>query len=332
MNRLHRITSFLTKHLSLVLPAAMVVGFAAGILLDLRVLKAAILPLTFFLVFPMMVGLDLKKLFSRGNIPLQIVTLVLNFGIVPFAAFGMGLLFFRDAPYLRLGLLMAALLPTSGMTVTWTGLSRGNVPEAVKMSVIGLLAGSLATPFYVSALLGESVNLPVRSVILQILIVVALPLIAGQLLGALIKRKTGEKRFSERVKPQLPGISTVGVILLVFVAIALKARSILARPELIWVTLLPVVLLYLLNFILSTVTGKLLFRPAEAKALVYGTVMRNLSIALAVIMGLLGEKGGEAALIITWSYIVQVQSAALYVRLSRRFFKENAAEPLPSES
>jgi len=49
-------------------------------------------------------------------------------------------------------------------------------------------------------------------------------------------------------------------------------------------------------------------------------VMRNLSIALAIAINAFGEKGADAALIIAVSYIIQVQSAAWYVKFSDRIF------------
>ena len=66
--------------------------------------------------------------------------------------------------------------------------------------------------------------------------------------------------------------------------------------------------------------GKYLFNRGEGIALVFGTVMRNLSIALAIAMGVFGKEGSEIALIISLAYIIQVQAAAWYVRLTPRIF------------
>ncbi|WP_197707054.1 hypothetical protein [Calothrix sp. NIES-3974] len=74
------------------------------------------------------------------------------------------------------------------------------------------------------------------------------------------------------------------------------------------------------NFLLSTVVGKLFFNRNDAIALVYGTVMRNLSIALAIAMTAFGKEGSEIALIISMAYIIQVQAAAWYVRFTDRIF------------
>ena len=66
--------------------------------------------------------------------------------------------------------------------------------------------------------------------------------------------------------------------------------------------------------------GKLLLPRGDAIALVYGTVMRNLSIALAVAINAFGAAGSDAALVIALAYIIQVQSAAWYVKLTDRLF------------
>ena len=86
---------------------------------------------------------------------------------------------------------------------------------------------------------------------------------------------------------------------------------------------MPLVLLYAINYGVSTLVARWQLNRGDGIALVYGTVMRNLSIALALSMTAFGEAGAEAALLIALAYIIQVQSAAFYVKLSGRFFPED---------
>ena len=79
----------------------------------------------------------------------------------PLIAYFIGILFFDNEPFLRLGLLLIALLPTSGMTISWTVMAKGNVNAAIRMVVIGLLLGALLSPFYITGLLGTAVDVPV---------------------------------------------------------------------------------------------------------------------------------------------------------------------------
>ena len=82
--------------------------------------------------------------------------------------------------------------------------------------------------------------------------------------------------------------------------------------------LLPLGILYLFNFLVSTWVGRSFFKRDDALALVFGTVLRNLSIALAVAMTAFGPKGAEAAVVISLAYVLQVLAAAWYARLADR--------------
>jgi len=288
----------LTRNLIYAIPAMMVAGFVYGLWADTAWLKTAIIPFTFLMVYPMMVTLKVRKVFEGGDAKAQILTQLINFGLIPFLTFGVGLLFFRDKPYMALGLLLAGLVPTSGMTISWTGFAKGNMSAAVKMTVIGLIAGSLATPFYVQALMGTAIQMQLSAVFKQILFIVFLPMLLGYLTQRYLVKRYGQQKFQRDLGPKFPGLSTVGVLGIVFVALALKAKTIAAAPGVLLDILSPLLLLYAFNFLLSTLIGKALLPRGDAIALVYGSVMRNLSIALAIAINAFGTQGSDAALVI----------------------------------
>ena len=133
-------------------------------------------------------------------------------------------------------------------------------------------------------------------------------------------KKYGQKEFKQTWAPRFPSLSTIGVLGIVFVAIALKAEKLSQDPLILWAIFKPLLIIYFVNYTLGTIVGKLLFKRGDAIALVYGTVMRNLSIALAIAINAFGEQGADAALVIAASYIIQVQSAAWYVKFTDTFF------------
>lgn len=309
------------KNLIWAIPASMILGIVVGYIINPAPLKALIIPLTFLMVYPMMINLQIQKVFSGQDYKLQLVTQLINFAVVPFFAFGMGQLFFADRPLVALGLLLASLLPTSGMTISWTGFAKGNLNAAVKMTVIGLILGSIATPFYAKWLMGAAVEIPLADIFRQIIVIVFLPMLLGMATRLLLIRVVGADKYNKSLKQKFPAFSTLGVLGVVFVAMALKAEAIVSKPMILVSFLVPLAILYIGNFVLSTLVGKLLFNRADAIALVYGTVMRNLSIALAIaITAFGGEQGSEIALIIAMAYIIQVQAAAWYVKLTDRVF------------
>lgn len=324
-----KILSTFKENLIWSVPGFMIAGIIFGGLLDASFLKVTIVPLTFLMVYPMMINLQIAKVFAGGDFKLQAVTQLINFAIVPFFAFGIGKLFFHDSPLVLLGLLLTSLLPTSGMTISWTGFAKGNLNAAIKMTVIGLIAGSLATPLYAKFLMGAVVEIPLVDVFKQIVIIVFLPMILGFVTKKILIATVGENKYNKNLKQKFPVFSTIGVLGIVFVAMALKAKTILGNPLTVLSFFIPLFIIYGGNFLLSTLIGKFFFNREDAIALVYGTVMRNLSIALAIAITVFGsEKGSEIALIIAMGYIIQVQSAAWYVKLTDKIFG-TPLEPLP---
>ncbi|MBL4770320.1 MAG: arsenic resistance protein, partial [Planctomycetes bacterium] len=312
--------SFIQKNLIWAIPVTMILGLIYGSNADPSAFKSAIMPLTFLMVYPMMVNLQIDRVFTTQGLRVQGVTQFLNFGVIPFFAYGLGLWFFPNDEFVRLGLLLAALLPTSGMTISWTGFAKGDMTAAVKMTVIGLILGSVATPLYAKALMGSTIDIPLVGIFKQIALIVFLPMVMGYITQKFIIKKYGREAYQKRIKMKFPPISTIGVLGIVFVAMALKADSILSNPAQLGKYLVPLAILYTVNFAISTWVGKTFFNRGEAIALVYGTVMRNLSIALAIAMTAFDERGADIAVIIAMAYIIQVQAAAWYVKLTDRLF------------
>ena len=318
----------ITKNLIVAIPATMLLGFLFGVATDAAWLRSLIIPFTVLMVYPMMVTLKVRQLFQGGDVKAQILAQAVNFAVIPFLAWSIGRFFFTQSPFMALGLLLAGLLPTSGMTISWTGFAKGNVAAAVKMTVIGLVAGSLATPIYVQALMGTAIEVNMAAVFMQIGIIVFLPMLLGYATQRLLVKKYGQETFQRQFGPRFPPLSTLGVLGIVFVALALKARTLMHSPEVLLVILVPLVLLYAVNFALSTIVARFFLTRGDAIAMVYGSVMRNLSIALAIAMNAFGEQGADAGLVVAAAYIIQVQSAAWYVRLTGRLFGTPAGEPV----
>ena len=138
----------------------------------------------------------------------------------------------------------------------------------------------------------------------------------GQIARAALLRRLGKPGFMKTVKPRMPLLSTIGLLGIVFVAMALKARSILAAPLSVLPLLPAILLFYVASFGLSTVLARLTLGWEDAVAMVYSVGVRNLSIALALVMTAFGAEGAAGALIIAVALIVQVQAAAAYLKIA----------------
>jgi len=316
--------SYIQKNLVWTIPVSMLIGLIYGYLFNAAPLKQFIIPVTFIMVYPMMVTLNVKSVFKGRDYKLQLVTQVINFIFVPLLVFFIGKLFLTgEASKFGLwavGLFLIGVLPTSGMTISWTGFAKGNKEAAIKMVVFGLVIGSLAAPIYTKVFMGTTIEVNMLHMFKQIAIFVFLPLFAGLLTQALGMKKYGKKLWNEKIKPQFPPFSALGVVLIAFLAMSLKARHIIDNPGDIIIILIPLAVFYLISYVLLTVVGRLFFSREDAIAMVFGVVMRDLSIALAIAMTAFGKEGMTIALLVALAYIIQIQSAAWFVKFINVIF------------
>ncbi|WP_254766437.1 arsenic resistance protein [Salinilacihabitans rarus] len=288
------------------------------------VLQSAVVPILFLMVYPMMVTLDLRELLKvRRHAGLVGATLLVNFGLAPLAAVGLARLFFAGDPHYAVGLYFIALIPTSGMTAAWTGLAGGDLEGALVAMSVNLLAAVVLLPVYLSALVGADVGFEPTALYRQLALIVVLPMIAGAVTRRGLLRRYGADDF-RRLKPTLGGLSSAGVVLIVFVAMAMRSESILADPVASLVVVVPLVAFYAAVLGIGTVVGSLLFDSSRTVALVYATSMRNLSIALAIAAAP-GFPPAEAVLPIALAYLLQPPLGAAYAQYRRTVVDEEGS-------
>ena len=113
------------------IPISMLAGLLYGTRFDSAALKQLIIPVTFIMVYPMMATLNVQSVFKGKDTRLQLSTQVINFVVIPLVAYLIGKVFFANGVekygLWAVGLFLIGVLPTSGMTISWTGFAKGNV-------------------------------------------------------------------------------------------------------------------------------------------------------------------------------------------------------------
>lgn len=320
-----KLLKILQQNLVWAIPISMILGLlGGGYLFDARPLKQLIIPITFLMVYPMMTTLNVKSVFKGNDAKLQIVTQLINFILIPAVVFFIGKMFFTGAEekygLWAVGLFLIGVLPASGMTISWTGFAKGNKEAATKMLVFGLIIGSMAAPVFTKVFMGANVDVDMLHMFRQICIFVFIPLIGGMITQQYLRKKHGDKAWMDTYKPMFPPFSALGVALIAFVAMSLKAKNIIANPADILTILVPLALFYLISYVVLSLIGKMFFSREDAIAMVFGVVMRDLSIALAIAMTAFGKEGSTIALLISLAYVIQIQSAAWFIKLVPKIF------------
>ena len=309
-----KVFPWIQKHLVTSILISMFTGFIIGLYRDTRPLQFMTMILTLFMVYPMMVTLNYQSLLKRGNPKLQITVQLINFLYLPLLAYIFGIIFFPENIHYRLGILLIALLPTSGMTVSWTVMAKGNVSEAIRMIVIGLMLGGLLTPFFIRFYLGASVSVSFGDIFYQIILIVFIPMLLGFLTQRGLIKVFSEEKFKSQFKPIFPYISTLALLLLLMLVMSFRAQLLFNNPLILVELLVPITLGYLVMLFSVHMIGIKFFNRNDRIALVNGTMIRSLSLALAIALSVFTESGPVIAMVIALAYIVQVQLAAWYVR------------------
>lgn len=305
-----RTLTFVRDHLLWLILGSMGLGLLSGYAGSGPALKPLVLPILLLMVYPMMINIKMEEVAGafRDWKPV-LLSLVINFVLMPLLAYAVALVFFRDNPIFAVGIYLIALLPTSGMTAAWTGMARGNLNTALVIIAVNLLLSIFILPVYLKVMVGQAIPFDPMHIFHQLLYIVVAPMVAGDITRRIIIRKAGLGTF-KRIKPHLSGVSSLGVVMIIFVAMSLKAGQILGRLDAALLTLIPLVLFYAVSIVMGLALGRSLLSREKMIALVYGTAMRDLSIAVAIAM--LSFPG--AVLPIAMAYAIQVPSAAVIMK------------------
>ena len=320
-----KVLAFVKKYVHWLIIAAIVLGllnlkFFGGIELPKWVLLTIVI---FLIIYPVMINTSFEEVFAHFKEPRPIFcSLVINFIFSPIIAWGLTRLLLPGRPELSAALFIIALLPTSAMSAAWTAFSGARMSTALYLIPANLLfAAFIGLPFIFPLLVGDAVSVNKLLIIKNILMVFLLPLILGDLTRRAIIRIKGLEVYQKNIKPELGGISALGVLLLLFLVMSLKRNTILLdNLGMILVILAPVLLYYLLMYAAAIAWSLFLIKrgilPGEkAVVIIYTSVARHINIGLALVLSTFPlESASLMILLLIVGYILQVPTLAIYAQ------------------
>lgn len=311
------ITDNLVYLIIISLAAGLVFGHYAGD--DIKsILKMLVLPVLLFMIYPMMINIKMEEVFNAvKDIKPVVLSLFINFVVSPLLAVGIANVFFGGDPVYAVGIYLIALLPTSGMTAAWTGLAKGNLNTSLVLIAVNLLLSIFLLPVYLKLLVAETVPFDPIELFQELMLIVLLPMVAGDLTQRFIVKRYGKEKFMQ-MKPNFSGVSSLGVLMIVFIAMSMNSNKILSDIFASAMTIIPLLIFYSVMLIVSVLIGKFMLDRGKAIALTYSTSMRDLSVAIAIAM----LSFPKAVLLIALGYMVQPPLAALYMNYLKGKNKE----------
>lgn len=300
---------YLTVWVALAMIGGILVGLAAPGLVglvasaEIASVNLVVALLIWAMVYPMMVGVDFGAVAGVARQPRGlIVTLVVNWLIKPFTMALLAVLFFdhvfapwiqpEDAAQYTAGLILLGAAPCTAMVFVWSQLTRGDATYTlVQVSVNDLIMVVAFAPI-VAFLLGVTdISVPWQTLVLATVLYVVLPLIAGLITRRRLGSQQAIDAFSARVKPW----SIMGLIATVVILFGLQGQTILARPLVIVLIAVPILIQSYGIFALAYGAAYALKVPHRiaAPCAMIGT-SNFFELAVAVAISLFGLNSGAA--------------------------------------
>ncbi|MBP0481548.1 ACR3 family arsenite efflux transporter [Sagittula salina] len=248
------------RWLTLWVALAMVVGIAGGLVApglvqgiaraEIASINLVVAVLIWAMVYPMMVGVDFGAVAGVARQPRGLlVTLTVNWLVKPFTMAALAVLFFdhvfapfiapEDAAQYTAGLILLGAAPCTAMVFVWSQLTRGDATYTlVQVSVNDIIMVFAFAPI-VAFLLGVTeIAVPWATLVLATVLYVVLPLLAGLMTRRVLGTDARIEAFTARVKP----FSVIGLIATVAILFGLQGEVILARPAVIALIAVPILI------------------------------------------------------------------------------------------
>jgi arsenite transporter len=281
------------------------------------------------MIYPMMIQIDFAAVKDVGRRPKGLVlTLVVNWLVKPFTMAALAVLFFQHvfAPWVDpqsaseyiAGMILLGVAPCTAMVFVWSQLVKGDPNYTlVQVSVNDLIMVFAFAPIAAFLLGVTDVTVPWQTLTLSTILYVVLPLVAGTVTRSLWLRSGGTARLARGVAALKPW-SVIGLIATVVLLFGFQAGTIVAKPLVIALIAVPLILQSYGIFAIAFVAARWMRLPYEiaAPACLIGT-SNFFELAVAVAISLFGLDSG-AALATVVGVLVEVPVMLSLVALANR--------------
>lgn len=251
---------------------------------------------------------DLRRLARRPWMVL--IGLLAHYVIMPLVGWGVAAVLHLP-PMLAVGVILVGCAPSGTASNVICFLGGGDVALSVSISIVSTLVAPIFMPLLTHLLAGAWVQVPVGSMMGDVLRTVVVPVVVGALLRWLLPGMV------RRAAPVLPWISAMAVAGIVAVVVSGSAAALLASGGL---ALLAVVLHNGAGLGLGALAGRLAgFGRRERRALIFEIGIQNSGLAAALAGSFFGPVAAlPAAIFSVWHNVTGSGLAWAMARSDRR--------------